>query len=198
MSLRTRFPASDVAELRAMQTRARSLLDPAGLEPGWNEDRVDVERVVEAFDLWVRDGYTLRVRHHVGPEGIRCLVDGVRDPDLPLDNPLEAVAGEPGAWPFLCASVLARELAALGTTGAHARWTKHVVCDGSLPTLPPEAWRHDPPDDARPLVIEDNNGTTVRFLTVRTDPTRVYRQDDRYPGDDFDAHARQILWAAEA
>jgi len=216
VSLRTRFPAGDVAELRVLQQRVRSLLDPTALAPGWHHDVVDPERVVETFDLWVRDGFRLRLHHHVGPAGVACVMWGFRGdaeeptdwdahsgahlpppPASALDNPLEAVAGAPGAWSFLCASVLARELAALGATGAFAGWTKQTLVDETLPPVAPQAWRQDAPDDPRPLVIEDNNGTTVRFLTHRPDPARVYRHEDRYPGDDLDAHARQVLLAAE-
>jgi len=214
VSLKTYFPAGDVRELTRFQAKARDRVDTTGLDVGWHHEILPADPTVEAFDLWIRDGFGIQVHHHVSRDGVACVswglahslevdVDwdrwsGSNPPPTPLGvlpNAMEAVAGEPGAWPYLCASVVARELDELGTTGAFQNWSKHHLCDGTPPpgTERADFWRIDPPSDLRPLVIEDNNGVTVRFFTRRDDPARLYLHEDRYARDDYDAARRDRL-----
>ncbi|NNM32104.1 MAG: hypothetical protein HKO53_03520 [Gemmatimonadetes bacterium] len=213
MSLRTVFPPRDVAELMRMRTRAQERARlPSGLSPGWHSDLVDPVQVIEAFDLWLRDDVHARTHHHVSTEGVRGVVwvcsgrldpsvepppwSGREDPPRPANwvEPMEAVGFAPGAWSFLCASVLVRELDELGHTGAFARWSKRELCDGSLPVpVGIDFWDADPPADLRPEVIEDSIGTTVRFHTFRRDPLVVYRHEDRFTEDDLAASSRERI-----
>jgi len=188
MGLRTRFPRADCEELRSILARIRrGAAEMESISEDWALDALDPRRALDRMpELWIRNGWSLRCAHRNTHDGIRCALwaepadeaaTAFAEALLEREHPFEAIDGEPGAWSYLCASILHRELNEWGASGAFRRWTKHEfpMEEVGLESL-------ELPDDLRPLVVEDNTRVTVQFWTSRTagEAIRVYEHRDLY------------------
>ncbi len=210
MSLRTSFREHEVEQLRHMRRRfQRASALPDNVPSGVHEGSFFLDQALLAFDdaLQLRPGWALHARHEVDAQGIASRVWATSPGGRRVPSFMEAFDAEPGPWPYLCASILWRELSETGTRGAHARWAKHDLVQRNPWTSLPAAkrgpqpidqfWRKDPPRDWRPLVQEDNTQVLVRFYTGRhPDGVPVYEHADVFRREGYELKGSTQLLGA--
>lgn len=176
-------------EVKELVTRAREAARPTGAGFGDSLEerlgRVDPLRVVAAFPcLHLRSGWTLynqrftdganAIGHtwgfQAGSRPPRPIVVGPEGgPPFGSVPAMFVIDGDGTPWSYLCASLLARELAELGARWHGCSWVTHELYDGGrLPEVHPFGqWQNLAPRPERydPTVTRDEQGTTVTFYT---------------------------------
>jgi hypothetical protein len=121
-------------------------------------------------------------------------------PPLALDNVMDAIDGDGSPWSYMCASILARELAEFGAMWHGCSWSTHTVLDANpwesakgkkksdvgrwLTPLSEWKWSHRPPETWNPSVVDGDDEAVVRFYTYsELGQETIYRHTDTYqPG----------------
>ena len=223
----TTFPLTDLQRLRK---EAATLAQPPNDGPeGWSKSNVDPMKVLAVFKpLRIKDGYIVRAyqfRDGMGngngvvwampvdadfPEADECpRVEGAfleppRPPDA-LDDFMKAIDGDGSPLSYLCASLLARELAEFGAMWHGCGWSEHKILEenpfkaeeGDSPTFDPAAWKWNEPEpkEWKPQVTEEKNKVTVTFFTysgLMPEGIRRYTDTFRKGSYRFKAVAHEI------
>ena len=146
----TTFP---LTKLQRLRKRAATLARPSRDGPeGWSKSNVDPMKVLAVFkeSLWIKDGLILRAyqfRDGMGngngvvwampvdadcPEPSECRRQRDRflqppKPPAALADMMKAIDGDGSPWSYLCASLLARELAEFGAMWHGCGWSEHAI-----------------------------------------------------------------------
>lgn len=214
----TRFPAVAINRLRQ---RAREIAATGQESPArGSRQPVDPMEVVAVFPpLRVREGFVLRAvpvgDGRVAGLRVRALPLDPAGPPSALDDFMAAVCGDGSPWSYLCASVLARELSALGADQPRGSWRTHVIL-GSDPwgaagdpdgrsmlgaaSAPAAEWRwvrpRPLPGDWQPRVVEQGRSVTVELVTWSTlGGEAIYRSSDWFERGDYRFLAKQAVVA---
>ncbi|MGO8752105.1 MAG: hypothetical protein ACLQNE_39715 [Thermoguttaceae bacterium] len=142
------FPAKKIAELRQRVGKAAQL--PEECPEGWSKSTVDPMAVLAVCKpLFAKKGFVLRAyQFREGgngngfvwampvdaefPEPQVCpKLQGVflepPKPPAALDDFMAAIDGNGSAWSYICASILARELAEFGAMWHGCDWDTHTI-----------------------------------------------------------------------
>jgi hypothetical protein len=217
------FPAKKIKQLRKRARKAAKL--PARVPSGWSKSKVDPMSVLAVFKpLCIKDGFILRAYQFCEgdngngfvwampveadfPEPEECpRLEGVflapPKPWAALDDMMDAIDGDGSAWSYMCASILARELAEFGAMWHGCDWETHAIL-GANPWKPADKskgkdaeddlhesvispateWKWSEPEPAEwgPQVRQENEVTTVTFLTYsQLGIVAIYRYIDTY------------------
>jgi hypothetical protein len=160
------FAPDTIKLLRERAREARKLVRTP--REGWSKSRVDPMAVLAVFEpLRIKEGFILRAYQFRSggngngvvwalpveaefPSPAKCprLEDKFLSPPKPpaaLDDYMDAIGGDGTPWSYLCASILARELAELGAMWHGFSWSTHSVLGADLRL-------EDPMDEDRPVV----------------------------------------------
>lgn len=175
---------------------------------------LDPLRLVSAFPpLRIRQGWTLVTQQYsdgANAKGFTWAIPAdCPQPDLTLTNwpsqsdkpqgailPMAVIEGSHTAWSYLCASLLARELAELGAVWHGCEWSTHDLYGGTH--LKGEwTFTEHRPGSYNPSVAISEQGATVSFYT-RTDlgQSRIIRHTDIYsPGSGYQFDSEELVVA---
>lgn len=215
------FRAKKIAELR--QRIRKAARPPEECTEGWSKSIVDPMVVLAVCKpLYIKEGFVLRAYQYREdgngngfvwampldaefPEPQECpRLQGVflepPKPPAALDDFMDAIDGDRSPWSYMCASILAYELAEFGVMWHGCHWDTHTVLganpwntvkgevesDTGRPTGPVSkwTWMERPPRGWSPRVSEDEYGTVVTFFTFSgLGQEAIYRHTDTYkPG----------------
>ncbi len=208
----TTFP---LAKLQRLRGRAAKLAQtPIDGPERWSKSTVDPMKILAVFKncLWIKEGYVLRAylfredgksdgvvwampadAYFPEPRYCKKLRSKLHWPPRPfgaLDDKREAIDGDGSPWSYLCASMLARELASFGKL-SHRVWDTRTILGGhpwkgrkrDVDLGDPAAWRwHVPePKEWQPQVTEDGDKITVTFYAFSGyDGNHISRYRDTY------------------
>ncbi len=142
------FPATKVEQLRKQAGKAAEL--PEDVPSGWSKSPVDPMALLAVFKpLHIKDGYILRAYQFreggngngfvwampvdadfPDPEACPRLENVVLEPPVPpaaLDDYMNAIDGDGTPWSYMCASILAREMAEFGAMWHGCDWDTHTI-----------------------------------------------------------------------
>lgn len=214
------FPAEKVEQLRKQAGKAAQL--PEDVPAGWSKSLVDPMALLAVFEpLKIKGGYILRAYQFreggngngfvwampvdadfPDPEACPRLENVFLEPPVPtaaLDDPMEAIYGDGTPWSFMCASILARELAEFGAMWHGCGWGTHMILGADpLRDIGPDTsdrkrvmgseadWQWDGPRPKRwnPRVSQGKKAVKVTFFTHSgLGQETIYRHTDTYkPG----------------
>lgn len=212
------FAATRIVQLRRRASKVDQV--PDDVPPGWSKSTVDPMAVLAVFKpLTVKDGYVLRAyqfreggngngfvwampveSEFPDPERWPRLVNAFLEPPRPpaaLDNYMDAIDGDGSPWSYMCASVLARELAEFGAMWHGCDWDTHRILEadpwgdnvagaeegtiGPLESVEQRIWLLPKPNNWKPQVSQENDRIAVRFFTLSgLGGETVYRHTDVY------------------
>jgi len=218
MSEPATFPAKKIAQLRRRASTAAEL--PDEVPEGWSKSAIDPMAVLALFKpLRIKDGYVLRAYQFRSggngngfvwampvdaefPDPEECpRQKGVflapPKPPLALDNVMDAIDGDGSPWSYMCASILARELAEFGAMWHGCDWNTHRILDanpwednedtqtdGVTEEMPPTAereWIQPKPTHWKPQVVSEGEQVIVTFLTYSgLGQEAIYQHRDVY------------------
>lgn len=219
----TTFPANKIQRLRRKAAKASEPSDETN--SGWSISTNDPNEIVKVFKpLQIRDQFELKsYQFRSGgngngivwampvdaefPEPEDCpRQEGVfLEPPKPLaalDDVMEAIEGDGTPWSYMCASMLARELAEFGAMWHGCSWGTHTVL-GANPWNPTKdkkrsdvaqwmtpvsewAWSQRPPKAWSPSVTEADDGVVVRFYTFsQLGQEGIYGHTDKYKAGSY-------------
>ena len=226
------FRAKKIAELR--QRIRKAARPPEECTEGWSNSIVDPMMVLAVCKpLHIKKGFVLRAYQYREdgngngfvwampldaefPEPQECpRLQGVflepPKPPAALDDFMDAIDGDGSPWSYMCASILACELAEFGVMWDGYDWDTHTVLganpwntvkgkeesDTGRPMGPVSewTWMERPPRGWSPRVSEGEYGTVVTFFTFsRLEQEAIYRHTDTYkPGSfRFETERKQI------
>ena len=215
------FPAKKIAELR--QRIRKAARPPEDCPEGWSKSMVDPMTVLAVCKpLHIKEGFVLRAyQFREGgngngfvwavpvdaefPEPRECpRLQGVflepPKPPAALDDFMDAIDGDGSPWSYICASVLARELAEFGALWHGCDWDTHTILGVNpwtriagkeepatgRPTGPVSEWywMERPPRRWSPQVHEGDSTVVVTFVTFSgLGQETIYGHTDTYkPG----------------
>jgi hypothetical protein len=211
------FPAKKVEHLRKQAGKAAEL--PEGVPSGWSKSLVDPMALLAVFEpLRLKDGYTLRAYQFreggngngfvwalpvdadfPDPEDCPRLANIFLEPPKPpaaLDDFMEAIDGDGTPWSYICASILAREMAEFGAMWHGCDWDTHTILgvdplknagadasDDSRVMGSEADWQWDGtrPKRWNPRVSQGSETVKVKFFTHSgLGQEAVYRHTDTY------------------
>jgi len=217
------FPAKKINRIRKRAGKAAELPDNG--PSGWSKSKVDPMSVLAVFKpLRIKDGFVLRAyqfreggngngfvwampvdAEFPAPEDCPRLENIFLEPPKPpaaLDDYMDAVDGDSSPWSYLCASLLARELAEFGAMWHGCNWSTHAIVDESPcktverseeydpdeeTTPSPDEWKwlESEPAEWSPQVSQEDERVTVTFITHSgLGEEAIYRNIDVYtPGE---------------
>ncbi len=225
------FAAEKITQLRKQAGKAAEL--PEDVPSGWSKSLVDPMDLLAVFEpLRIKDGYILRAfqfreggngngfvwampldADFPNPEECPRLANVFLEPPVPpaaLDDPMEAIDGDGSPWSYICASILAREMAEFGAMWHGCNWDTHrILGSDPLQDLGPEPsddsrvlgtevdWNWDGPRPKRwnPRVSQGSKAVKVKFFTHSgLGQEAIYRHTDTYqPGSyRFKSDRKQI------
>jgi len=209
----TRFTAAEISALREKATHGLSDdLPYEGIE-GWFKTEDEPMKLLKAFPpLSIKKGYALRGYRYVAdgngngvvwamPKNLFCpepelfqqgegpeneeneSLYSVPRPDGALDDYMEAIEGDSSPWSYMCASILAREIAEYGAMWHGVSWGIHGILDAAPWAMSDEKsiddlselsgassaseweWSGEEPSDWRPSVEMTDAKVRVVFYT---------------------------------
>lgn len=211
------FPAEKVERLRKRARKAAEL--PEDVPSGWSKSLVDPAVLLAVFKpLHMKDGFILRAYQFRAGENGNGLVWAMPvdaefpDPDecprlantfleqpkppTALDDYMEAIDGDRTPWSYLCASILAREMAEFGAMWHGCDWDTHTILgadplkdtgiedpDNSQVMRCEAGWHWAGPRPKRwnPRVSEGGKAVKVTFFTHSgIGREAIYRHTDTY------------------
>ena len=227
------FPAKRIERLRRLAAKASQAPDEC--PAGWSISTVDPQKIVAVFkSLHIKDGFVLRAYQFCEggngngfvwalpvdadfPDPNECpRLDGVfLEPPRPpaaLDEYMDAIDGDGSHWSYICASLLARQLAEFGAMWHGCDWSTHTVLDENPcteaeqseegdpdegPMTPADEWKwtEPVPSEWAPQVQQEAKAVTVTFFTYSgLGEEAIYRHIDTYkPGAyRFESDRQQI------
>jgi hypothetical protein len=227
------FPAKKIERLRRFAAKASEA--PEECPDGWSISTVDPQQVVAVFKLLrIKDGFALRAYQFreggngngfvwalpvqsalPDPEECPRLERIFLEPPKPpaaLDDYMDAIDGDGSPWSYMCASLLARQLAEFGAMWHGCDWSTHTVLDetpcragepseeGDVvegPMTPADEWKwsEPAPEEWAPQPNQEAKAVTVTFFTYSgLGEEAIYRHIDTYkPGEyKFKSDRRQI------
>ena len=145
------FPTKRIAQLRRRASKAAEL--PEEVPEGWSVSTVDPMAVLAVFKpLRIKEGFVLRAyQFHSSGNGNGFVWAMPVDADFPdpddcprlkdtflespkppaaLDHVMDAIDGDGSPWSYMCASILARELAEFVAMWHGCSWGTHTIPTG--------------------------------------------------------------------
>lgn len=194
MPTKTAFPPAKVQSLLA-RARDAACSTPVEIADHLSFDYVDAEKLLAAFAcLRLQPGWTLITQQYSdgynasgftwalpkgAPQPEPFLTQWQGDPPAHAVDPMTVMTGDGTPWSYLCASLLARELAELGARWHGCDWSTHDLFDGS--SIYQLEFSGARPVSFGPTVTQDESGTTVTFYTFSgLGENRVVRHVDTY------------------
>ena len=229
----TQFQVKKIERLRKRAEKAAEL--PGDVPSGWSKSKVDPMSVLAVFKpLRIKEGFVLRAyQFREGgngngfvwavpvdadfPDSEECpRLEGVflepPKPSAALDDFMDAIDGDRSPWSYMCASILARELAEFGAMWHGCDWGTHTILDDNPcgateqseqddadegPMTPTAEWKwlEPAPADGSPMVYQEAEAVTVTFITHSgLGEEAIYRHIDTYTpgGYRFKSDRKQI------
>ena len=214
----TTFTAKKLTQLRRRASKAAQL--PEDVPSGWSKSAVDPMAVLGIFkSLRIKEGYLLRAYQFreggngngfvwavpvdgefPDPEDCPRLEGAFLEPPQPPDalgDFMDAIDGDGSPWSYMCASLLARELAEFGAMWHGCDWDTHYVLDddpwkevetgNQEDAADPTAceierkWLQPKPTNWSPQVSQMDDQVTVTFFTLsELGQEAIYRHTDVY------------------
>ena len=230
----TTFSASQIELLR--QQAAQVSAPPEDCPEGWSKSTVDPMEVLAIFKpLRIKRGFVLRAyqfreggngnavvwalpadAEFPSPDQCPRLEGGFLDPPKPpaaLGHFMDAVEGDGSPWSYLCASILARELAEFGAMWHGCDWSTHRVLDAApwetgnaridWPIVEPAKsdsewrWQRSRPSQWEPHVRQSEKTVQVVFFTYSALGSQaVYRHTDTYQTGTYRFHPECVVIAS--
>lgn len=188
-------------QVKALLAKARSAAEPTEIEidDGLSTHLLDAMNVMAVFSppLRIKPRWTLVTQQYTdgangngftwaipadGPQPDLFLTEWPDDSTRPEGalEPISVIDGEGSPWSYMCASLLARELAELGAMWHGCEWSTHELYGG---TSLPGDWTYTGPRPAsyNPTVTLSQEGATVTFYTYTgLGQDRIIRHTDFY------------------